>query len=207
MGFFDIFKKKPQERVPRRQRMQEIEQEEDQEPWDGLYPLESAVKPWEISQLTQRFVEETRLIPQEGEDSVVNKTALNFMEQGLDMINFAQRSFQIQLTLSEQDIHQVEVMANHAAGASEQGAMDKEQLILFSKLLAGYLGLLISIHKGGQWVGSVSGMEDGGPAICQPGGKHYFVLGKVVRRIQRANEDSLVDFYRSIPYQQSQKVI
>lgn len=196
MGFMDRFKKKPA-RTPRSAAKEKAETEPAFDPGEGLYPLESAVQPWEITQMTQRFVEEARLIPEAGENSPVNQTSLDFMEQGLTMITFAQKSFQIKLTLSEQDIHQLEDMAQQAAAAVEQ--MEKEQRMLFAKLMAGYLGLLIGIHKGGQWVASVAGMEDNGPAIRQDDGKHYFVLGKVVRRVQQG-EGSLVAFYCSIPY-------
>ncbi len=167
---------------------------------EGRYPLSSSLKAWDISELTEKFVAEARLVTADGEPSGANKTTLNFMELGMDMISFAQRSFKVELTLTETDIYQVEEMAAEAHQARQAGTMDEEQVLIFAKLLAGYLGLLIGIHKGGSWVASVDTMPDAGPAIRQKDGKHYFVLGKVVRRIQNGESNNLVFFYQSIPY-------
>ncbi len=212
MGLLDLFRKKkptsereveeaPQERaVPKEKKAPAPGFRAPRRDEDGLYPLASCVSPWEISERTQQFVVESALVTPDGEETGANKTTLEFMQLGLDMIPFARRSFGKSLTLSEQDIYLLEEMAAEAHIASLKGDMSKEQLVLFSKLVAGYFGLLVGIHKGGEWEASVPGQEDNGPAMYQGAGPRYFVLGKVVRRIQKGKVDDLLTFYRSIPY-------
>lgn len=56
-------------------------------------------------------------------------------------------------------------------------------------------GLLIQIHKGGEWVE----LEGYGEAI-KVAGEHLFVTGKTYRRIANGNEDNLLHFYQTISY-------
>ena len=130
----------------------------------------------------------------------INKTELLYLAYGLDFIDFSSNNYNISLTLSEEDVFHIETIASAAHEAYVSGALSQENLLSFSKIFAGYLGLLITHHKGGTWVPEVKGMEDSGPAIQKDAGEYYFVLSKVFRRLQNGSEDNLVHFYQIIPY-------
>ena len=167
-----------------------------------LPPLSSTAVPPSIPDLQARYEAGAALIKADPHTTKINTTELRFLAYGLDFIDFARSGFGITLTLAESDVTAVEQIADNAHRAYVSRKMPNDRLEHWATGFAGYLGLLILTHKGGTWV-SESPIPDAGPGIQVGNGDVYFVLSKAYRRIRDGDEDNLVHFYRSIPYQRN----
>jgi len=165
-----------------------------------LPPLKSNKVPPPISELQEQFERESKICLDDKNTTEINKTALAYLGYGLDCIDFAKAKFGATLTLVEKDIYTIEEMAGRAHKAYMSGELAEKNLLSFAKCFAGYMGLIILIHKGGEWVEECPELKDAGPGIMDSNGSTWFVLSKSFRRIQNGDEDNLVHFYQSIKY-------
>lgn len=164
-----------------------------------LPPLASDKIPPTVAELEKKYKEGTVALEKNPDSTDINVTELRFLAYGLDFIDFAKNGFGVELTLRESDIEIVEEMAEQAHRALVAKELPQENLTKFAKIFAGYLGLLITIHKGGEWVAESTINKDAGPGIMRNNGATVdFVLAKAYSRLQNGKEDDLVIFYRSI---------
>lgn len=163
-----------------------------------LVPLSSSKVPPKLCEFAKQFEDKSQRFKKSG--AAENRTQLMFLGYALDFVDFAREKFGISLELQESDVYKVESIADKANKALLKGHLDKEEIINFAKPMAGYLGLLIMIHKGGEWVEKADSIPDAGPAIKR-GTEYNFVLSKAYRRIQNGAEDNLLHFYQNISYE------
>lgn len=168
-------------------------------PFKELPPLKSAKTPPAIAELEQKLQTGMEVIKANPESDEINATEMRFLAYGLDFIDFAKNNFNIALTLAEKDIEVVEEIALQAHNGYQSGHLPKDNLMPFATMFAGYVGLIITIHKGGEWISEHPSLKEAGPGISI-NGEVVFVLSKAYRRIQNGSEDNLVNFYRTIEY-------
>ena len=93
----------------------------------------------------------------------------------------------------------MEQFAESAHNAYVSGELPESELESFAKMFAGYVGLLIQFHKGGEWVEETP-VANAGAAIKQSDGTYHFVAAKAYGRIKNGSEDNLLHFYQRISY-------
>ena len=164
-----------------------------------LAPLSSKRKPPAIDELRSELGRKTALW-ENGQLPEEEAASLAFLKSGLAFIDIVRENYGLELTLAEQDVVSVEVVAGMLHRSYTDGDLPDDYIMRYARPIAGYLGLLVQIHKGGEWVLEVEEMKESGPAIRQANGQHYFLLGKVYRRIQDGAEDNLAHFYRWVKY-------
>jgi hypothetical protein len=164
---------------------------------NALIPLSSNKIPPTFVELNQQCEKELDIIKSKPNTAEVNKIALRFLGYGLDFVDFAKSNFGVELTFIEKDIILVEQLAEKAHEAYMSGKLSEDSLESFATMFAGYTGLLVLIHKGGEWVEETA---VAGFAIKQNNGTCYFVLNKAYHRIKSGSEDSLLHFYQTISY-------
>jgi len=169
-------------------------------PIGELPPLTSDKVSPVIAELQKQYEKEHEILTKNPETTEISKIGLSFLAHGLDFIDFAKASFKIDLTLAEADVSAVEQLAEQAHNAYKIGHLLEDNLLSYAKMFAGYLGLLIITHKGGEWIEEVDTLKEAGAGIRQRNGAVYFVLSKAFRRIKNGSEDNLADFYRTIKY-------
>ncbi len=168
-------------------------------PFKVLPPLKSDKTPPTIVELEQKLQKGTEIIKANPETAEINVTEMRFLAYGIDFIDFAKNNFNTELTLAEKDIEMVEAIAEQAHIGYKSGHLPENNLMSFAKMFAGYIGLLITIHKGGEWIAEYSNLKEAGPGIMINGAVN-FVLSKAHRRIKNGSEDNLAHFYRAIEY-------
>jgi len=167
---------------------------------DELAPLKSNKMPPPISELLEKYDREREVLENNPNTTDINVIELSFLANGLDFIDWAKANFKVELTLAERDIDIVEHMAERAHMAYTSGQLTEEGLPEFAKTFAGYVGLLVLIHKGGNWVKETKAFEGLGPAIEQNSGKAHFVYSRAFHRIKEGSEHNLVHYYKAIDY-------
>lgn len=163
------------------------------------YPLTSAAVLPDVEAFKQDF--DTRLAAMKATGVCENRTQLKFQGYALDCLDFVAGNFQKKLTFSEEDLSFIEKFAEKIREAYHDGKIDREKLYDYAKMLAGYLGLLLICHKGGEWTEQADELPEAGPAVVI-GTAYYFILSKAFRRLENGDEDNLLYFYQTIPYQQ-----
>lgn len=164
-----------------------------------VYPLASGAALPDVEALKQDF--DTRLAAMKAAGTCENCTQLKFQGYALDCMDFVGKNFNKELTFSEEDLSFVEKFAEKIREAYHDGKMDREKLHDYAKMVAGYFGLLLIHHKGGEWVEQADELPEAGPAVVI-GTAYYFILSKAFRRLENGDEDNLLYFYQSIPYRQ-----
>ena len=191
----DLFKKKAKKQKTTSQQLDDASIS-----FEELPPLNSSKTPPTISELQKQYDRESEILINNPNTTEVDKTALSFLAYGLDFTDFSKANFNVELTFAERDIDIVEQIAGQAHKAYVSNQLPEESLLSYAKMFAGYMGLLILIHKGGEWIAEVPSQKEAGPGISQSDGNIYFVLSKAFRRIQNGSGDNLIHFYRLIEY-------
>ena len=154
-----------------------------------LVELSSTKTPPSVTELT-KWVDEQIAIYKTNPEKIENVIELRNKAYATDLINDAH----IELTLAEKDIYEVEKIADASHKLYEKNQLSEDEIFFRTKKLAGYLSLLIHIHKGGEWV------EFDDSEAIKIGHGYYMFLDKTYRRIINGYEDNLLHFYQSIEY-------
>jgi len=165
-----------------------------------IQKMKSIKTPPPVSELLEKYKREREVLDNNPDTTDINVTELTFLAYGLDFIDWARANFDVALTLIESDIEIVEQMAEQAHMAYTSGKLPEEGLLEFAKTFAGYMGLLILIHKGGKWAQEAKTMEDSGPVIMQDNGKVYHICGRTFHRIKEGSEYNLLHYYQVVDY-------
>ena len=109
---------------------------------------------------------------------------------GLDCVEWAKKSFQLDLDLGEGSLLQFQTILENTAQAIKKGALPKERLDSFLKMFTGFYGMLILRNIGGAWVQSSVG-----PAI-EAAGRPVFVMNCIIKFLNTGTEgESCIGFY------------
>ena len=161
--------------------------------------LKSNKTPPTIAELEHKYKQGAELLKENPNDPHINVASLRFLAYGLDFIDFAKNKFGIELTLNEQDIETLEELAEQAHKAYIDGKISEDMIHEYAKTFAGYLGLLVIIHKGGDWIETTLNGEIV-HGISQRDGNCSFVHAKAYRRLKNGSEDNLLHFYYTFDY-------
>lgn len=127
----------------------------------------------------------------------VNKLELMFIGYTLDAVDTAKRNFKTDLNFSEESIKSVESILDQLNKTLKSAKPSNDTILSFAKQFAGYIGQVMRIRWGGQWVDENEYSIKNGPAL-RTRSQDLFLLSKVYRRITTGQEDNVWHFYQVI---------
>lgn len=127
----------------------------------------------------------------------VNTLALMFIGYALDAVDTGRRNFKVELDFSEASIKEVERILDQLHKTIEKSQPSEDTIVTFAKQFAGYIGQIMILRWGGEWVEESNYPIENGPGL-RIKNQDLFLLSKVYRRIINGSEENIYHFYQLI---------
>lgn len=143
--------------------------------------------------LKKSFDEKRKALQEEGQ--TVNMCECMFLGYALDCLELVDEQFQIDFDGSEASLEAFDQILHAAHEAYCTNELKEDDLSEFSKLFAGYAGIVLIQNLGGVWTYAQDAMDQVGPVI-DFNGNHLFMVAKMADCIR--NDESYLEFYQWI---------
>lgn len=127
----------------------------------------------------------------------VNRLELMFIGYALDAVDTGMRNFKVELDFSENSVKEVERILDILNKSLNRNRQSDDTIMKFAKQFAGYIGQVMMMKWGGEWIDESNYSFNNGHAL-RIGEQSLFLLSKVHRRITRGSEENVYHFFQVI---------